>query len=80
MPEKPDVMVIDPPRVGMHPDVITQVRAMASPKIVYASCNPATLARDLEFLKEDYHVVELQPVDLFPHTFHIESVARLERK
>jgi 23S rRNA (uracil1939-C5)-methyltransferase len=78
--EKPDVMIIDPPRAGMHPEVVTLVRAMAPPKIVYVSCNPATLARDLESLKEDYHVAELQPIDLFPHTFHIESVARLERK
>ncbi|MFH1674867.1 MAG: 23S rRNA (uracil(1939)-C(5))-methyltransferase RlmD [Pseudomonadota bacterium] len=78
--EKPDVMVIDPPRSGMHPDVVKQVCALASPKIVYVSCNPATLARDLELLKEYYHVAEVQPVDMFPHTFHIESVARLERK
>jgi 23S rRNA (uracil1939-C5)-methyltransferase len=78
--EKPDVMIIDPPRSGMHPDVVKQVCALAPPKIVYVSCNPATLARDLELLKEDYHVAEVQPVDMFPHTFHIESVARLERK
>lgn len=77
---RPDVMIIDPPRGGMHPDVVKQVRSIASPRIVYVSCNPATLARDLELLKEDYHVKEVQPVDMFPHTFHVESVARLERR
>ncbi len=78
--EKPDVMIIDPPRAGMHPDVVKHVCAVAPRKIVYVSCNPTTLARDLELLKQDYRVVEVQPVDMFPHTFHIESVARLERK
>jgi 23S rRNA (uracil1939-C5)-methyltransferase len=78
--EKPDVMIIDPPRAGMHPDVVRQVCKAAPLRIVYVSCNPTTLARDLEFLKEDYRVAEVQPVDMFPHTFHIESVARLERR
>ena len=75
----PDVMIIDPPRVGMHKDVVRQVLDLAPPKIVYVSCNPATLARDLALIKEHYRVLEVQPVDMFPHTFHIESVARLER-
>lgn len=75
-----DVMIIDPPRVGMHKDVVDQVIAMAPPRIVYVSCNPATLARDLFMLKERYDVVEVQPVDMFPHTFHIESVALLQLK
>ena len=78
--KKPDVIIIDPPRTGMHPDVVQRVRAIAPQRIVYVSCNPATFARDLESLKEDYHVVEVQPIDMFPHTFHIESVARLVRK
>ncbi len=78
--KRPEVMVIDPPRVGMHKDVVRQVIAMAPPKIVYVSCNPATLARDLAMMADDYHVAEVQPVDMFPHTFHIESVARLVRK
>jgi len=75
----PDVMVIDPPRIGMHKDVVNIVRSLSPGRIVYISCNPTTLARDLAMLKEDYHVVEVQPVDMFPHTYHIESVARLEK-
>ncbi|MFH2066068.1 MAG: 23S rRNA (uracil(1939)-C(5))-methyltransferase RlmD [Pseudomonadota bacterium] len=78
--EKPDVMIIDPPRVGMHKDVVSQVLELAPEKIVYVSCNPATLARDLNMIKDVYEVLEVQPVDMFPHTYHIESVARLERK
>ncbi len=76
---KPDVMIIDPPRAGMHQDVVDQVLALAPRRIVYVSCNPATLARDAALLKENYRVVEVQPVDMFPHTFHIESVAKLIR-
>jgi 23S rRNA (uracil1939-C5)-methyltransferase len=74
---KPQVMIIDPPRDGMHKDVVKQVMDMAPDRIVYVSCNPATLARDLALMKDIYHVVEVQPVDMFPHTFHIESVACL---
>lgn len=77
---KPDVLILDPPRSGIHKDAIRQIRDAAPHRIVYVSCNPATQARDLLMLKEDYHVLEVQPVDMFPHTFHIESVARLERK
>ncbi|MDD2390827.1 MAG: 23S rRNA (uracil(1939)-C(5))-methyltransferase RlmD [Desulfobacterales bacterium] len=75
----PDVMIIDPPRVGMHKDVVKQVLAMAPDRIVYVSCNPATMARDICMIKDNYRVLEIQPVDMFPHTYHIESVARLER-
>ncbi|MGD9309923.1 MAG: 23S rRNA (uracil(1939)-C(5))-methyltransferase RlmD [Desulfosarcina sp.] len=74
---KPDLLVIDPPRAGMHKRVLKQVLDMAPRKIVYVSCNPTTMARDLAELKRLYAVAEVQPVDMFPHTFHIESVARL---
>jgi len=77
---RPDVMIIDPPRTGIHPDVVKQIIDMAPDRMVYVSCNPATLARDLEMLKDLYIVREVQPVDMFPHTFHIESVARLEKR
>jgi len=76
----PDVMVIDPPRDGMHKDVLKQVMQTVPQRIVYVSCNPATLARDISTLKDLYRIVEVQPVDMFPHTWHIESVARLERR
>jgi 23S rRNA (uracil1939-C5)-methyltransferase len=75
----PDVLVIDPPRDGMHKDGVRQVLEMAPERIVYVSCNPATLARDLALLQPRYRAVEAQPVDLFPHTWHIETVVRLER-
>ena len=78
--KKPDVMIIDPPRVGMHKDVVKQILDMAPSKIIYVSCNPATMARDLGIIKDNYKILEVQPVDMFPHTYHIESVARLERK
>lgn len=74
---KPDVMIIDPPRVGMHKDVVKHVLEMAPEKIVYVSCNPATMARDLGLIKDKYNLLEVQPVDMFPHTYHIESVAKL---
>ncbi|MDA3896492.1 MAG: 23S rRNA (uracil(1939)-C(5))-methyltransferase RlmD, partial [Desulfobacteraceae bacterium] len=75
----PDVLIIDPPRTGMHPDVVKQVLTLAPKKIVYVSCNPATLARDVGLMKDAYRVAEIQPVDMFPHTFHIETVARMEK-
>jgi len=80
VPEKPDVIIIDPPRVGMHKDVVGHVLAHSPGKIVYVSCNPATLARDLEMLSSRYAVLEVTPVDMFPHTYHIESVALLVKK
>ncbi|MBU0462643.1 MAG: 23S rRNA (uracil(1939)-C(5))-methyltransferase RlmD [Proteobacteria bacterium] len=78
--QKPDVMIIDPPRVGMHKDVVQQVLLISPEKIVYVSCNPATLARDLEMLAPKYEIKEIQPIDMFPHTYHIESVALLLKK
>jgi 23S rRNA (uracil1939-C5)-methyltransferase len=76
---RPDVMIIDPPRSGMHGDVVRQVLKMQPRRIVYVSCNPATMARDIGMMKESYSVPEVQPFDMFPHTHHIESVARMER-
>jgi 23S rRNA (uracil1939-C5)-methyltransferase len=74
---KPDVLIIDPPRAGMHRDVLAQVLALSSERIIYISCNPATLARDVSQMIGHYELVEIQPVDMFPHTYHIEAVAKL---
>ena len=76
--DRREVMIIDPPRAGMHKDVVKGVLEMAPKRIVYVSCNPATMARDLGMMKQSYRVLEVQPVDMFPHTYHIESVAKLE--
>ncbi len=76
--QRPDAMVIDPPRAGMHPDVVQRVLAMQPHRIVYVSCNPATMARDIGMIKDRYRILEVQPVDMFPHTYHIEAVARLQ--
>jgi 23S rRNA (uracil1939-C5)-methyltransferase len=73
----PDLIITDPPRVGMHPDVVNTLLDIAAPRIVYVSCNPATQARDLQLLSVKYRVLRVQPVDMFPHTHHIESVALL---
>jgi 23S rRNA (uracil1939-C5)-methyltransferase len=78
--EIPDVLIIDPPRAGMHKKVVRQVLEMAPARIVYVSCNPATLARDLAIMSPEYRVADVQPLDMFPHTFHIEAVVRLEKK
>src|SRR5947209_7049278 len=74
---KPDVLIIDPPRSGMHSDVIQEILELAPERISYISCNPATQARDIEMLKEKYMLEALQPVDMFPQTWHIECVAKL---
>ncbi|BDD10913.1 23S rRNA (uracil-5-)-methyltransferase RumA [Fulvitalea axinellae] len=76
----PDVVITDPPRAGMDPKVINMLLKMASPRIVYVSCNPATQARDLALLAEKYEVKAVQPVDMFPHTHHVENVVLLELK
>lgn len=75
---KPDVVITDPPRAGMHADVVERLMEMEAEKIVYVSCNAATQARDLELLKEKYDVARIKPVDMFPHTQHVENVVLLK--
>lgn len=77
---KPDVIITDPPRAGMHEDVIAVLLKVGAPKIVYVSCNPATQARDLEMLMGSYDIAEIQPVDMFPQTAHVENVVLLVKK
>lgn len=74
----PNVVIIDPPRAGMHKDVVVQLLKLRAPKIIYISCDPATQARDLGLLDESYRVSAVQPVDMFPHTHHIENIVRLD--
>ena len=76
----PDVIITDPPRDGMHKDVVEQILQIAPPKIVYVSCNSATQARDLALLDEMYKVTKVQPVDMFPQTYHVENVVLLEKR
>lgn len=77
---QPDVMITDPPRAGMHADVVKVILNAAPKRIVYVSCNPATQARDLQLMDADYKVAAVQPVDMFPHTPHVENVVLLERR
>ena len=77
---RPDVIITDPPRAGMHTDVINTILFAAPQRIVYVSCNPATQARDLQLLDTDYRIVAVQPVDMFPQTHHVENVVLLERR
>lgn len=77
---KPDLVITDPPRAGMHKDVVKMFLELEAPKIVYVSCNPATQARDLNLLDEKYELLKIQPVDMFPHTHHVETVALLGLK
>ena len=77
---RPDVIITDPPRAGMHPDVVKTILRAAPERIVYVSCNPATQARDLHDMDEAYRVVAVQPVDMFPHTPHVENVVLLEKR
>ena len=75
----PDVIITDPPREGMHPDVVERINQSGAKRIVYVSCNPATQARDIKAMQEHYRLVKMQPVDMFPHTHHVENVALLEK-
>jgi 23S rRNA (uracil1939-C5)-methyltransferase len=77
---RPDVIITDPPRSGMHEDVCKMLLKAAAKRIVYVSCNPATQARDLKLLSEMYEITDVQPVDMFPQTVHVENVVRLDRK
>lgn len=77
---RPDIMIVDPPRAGMHEDVVKVILNAEPRRIVYVSCNPATQARDLALLDAKYRVTAVQPVDMFPHTHHVENVVRLERR
>jgi len=76
----PGVIVTDPPRAGMHEKLVKKILDIAAPIVVYVSCNPATQARDLRQLDEKYVVTKIQPVDMFPHTHHIENVVQLKLK
>ncbi len=77
---RPDVVITDPPRAGMHEKLVKKLLEIAAPVVVYVSCNPATQARDLAMLDEKYRVEKIQPVDMFPHTLHIENVVQLKLK
>lgn len=74
---RPDCLITDPPRAGMHPDVVERLNELKVPKVVYVSCNSSTMARDLKELHKNYDILEVQPVDMFPQTYHIETVAKL---
>jgi 23S rRNA (uracil1939-C5)-methyltransferase len=76
----PDVLIVDPPRAGMHKDVVAQIGELAPERFVYVSCNPQTQVRDLERLRDAYRIDAVQPVDMFPHTPHVENVVRLTRR
>jgi 23S rRNA (uracil1939-C5)-methyltransferase len=77
---KPDVLITDPPRTGMHKEVVRHILGLLPDRIIYISCNPTTMARDIALLKEYYELKVVQPIDLFPNTYHIETVARLEKR
>ncbi len=76
---KPDVLIVDPPRAGMHPSVLDSIMEMAPEKIVYVSCNPATQARDIAVLQPAYEILDIQPVDMFPHTHHVENIVSMKK-
>jgi 23S rRNA (uracil1939-C5)-methyltransferase len=78
--DRPDIIITDPPRAGMHQNMVEHILAVAPRRVVYVSCNPATQARDLALMADSYEINKVTPVDLFPHTYHIESIAVLERR
>jgi len=77
---KPDVIITDPPRAGMHPEVVETIIASDPQRIVYVSCNPATQARDIQLFDKQYKLTKVQPVDMFPHTYHVENIVLLEKR
>ena len=77
---RPDVVILDPPRAGIHPDVAKVILNAAPDRMVYVSCNPASQARDLAILCQDYDITAVQPVDMVTHTMHVENVCALKRK
>ncbi|HRT67523.1 MAG TPA: methyltransferase domain-containing protein, partial [Bacteroidota bacterium] len=77
---KPDIIILDPPRSGLHKNTIENLIKILPKKIIYVSCNPSTLARDLEILKEYYSIEYVQPIDMFPQTYHIETIVKLNIK
>lgn len=77
---KPDLLIVDPPRAGMHAKVVEQIAALRAERFIYVSCNPQTQVRDLQLLSEVYEIEAVQPVDLFPHTYHIENVIKLRAR
>ena len=77
---RPDIIITDPPRAGMHNDVIETMIKTGAKKIIYVSCNPATQARDLALLDANYEIKRIQPVDMFPHTHHVENVVLLGKR
>ena len=80
--KKADLLIIDPPRAGMHPSALPNILKFGTQQMIYVSCNPATLARDLEFIlkNSDYRIEKVQAVDMFPHTHHIETIVSLIKK
>ena len=77
--ENPEMIILDPPRIGCNKKILESIAAANVKKIIYVSCNPTTLARDLEILKNDFEIKSIQPIDMFPHSYHIECVVLLER-
>jgi 23S rRNA (uracil1939-C5)-methyltransferase len=77
---RPDVIILDPPRAGIHPDVAKVILDAAPGRMVYVSCNPASQARDLAMMAGQYDILAVQPVDMFPHTQHVENVCKLQLK
>jgi 23S rRNA (uracil1939-C5)-methyltransferase len=76
---RPDVIITDPPRAGMQREVVGSIIAAGPERVVYVSCNPSTQARDIALMSEQYRVMKIQPVDMFPHTHHVENVILMEK-